>query len=146
MTRPLVIFDGYCVLCNRSVDFIQRRDRNGIFRYVALQSEAGDFLTRIFDIPSETQSVILIHKRKVYFRSEAALVIASMLRKPWSWLEFLKVLPLSLRDTVYNFIAAKRYQWFGKRNDCRVPTEKERQLFPTVDELKLEFPGFELPV
>lgn len=146
MTRPLVIFDGYCVLCNRSVDFIIRRDPKEIFRYVALQSEAGKYLAQIFEIPADAESVMLIQHGKVYYRSEAALIIASMLAKPWSWLGVFRILPTGFRDSVYNFIAANRYKWFGKRNECRIPSDKERQLFPKVDELKLEFPGFKLPV
>jgi len=146
MTRPLVIFDGYCNLCNRSVDFIVKRDHQCIFRFVAFQSVAGAFLSEVFKIPSEPQSVMLISDGKIYQHAEAALLIASMLKKPWSWLGFFRIIPKSLRDPIYHLVATNRYRWFGKRQVCRMPTEEERRLFPSVEELKLEFPGFKLPV
>ncbi|GAP70504.1 predicted thiol-disulfide oxidoreductase YuxK, DCC family [Bacteroidales bacterium 6E] len=146
MTRQLVIFDGYCNLCNRSVDFIVKRDHQGIFRYVALQSEAGAYLSGVFKIPPEPQSVMLISDGKIYRQSDAALMIASKLKKPWSWLGSFRIVPKAFRDPVYNLVATHRYRWFGKRQVCRMPTEEERRLFPSVEELKLEFAGFKLPV
>lgn len=146
MTRPLVVFDGYCNLCNRSVDFIIKRDPQGIFRYVALQSEAGAWLANILNISTEPQSVLLISGGKIYQASDAALIIASRLKKPYSWFGILRILPRMLRDPIYNLVATNRYSWFGKRQVCRMPTEEERMLFPSVEELKLEFPGFKLPV
>lgn len=146
MTRPLVIFDGYCNLCNRSVDFIVKRDPKAIFRFVALQSEAGTWLAGILEIPLEPQSVLLLSGGKIYQESDAALMIASGLKKPWSWFSIFRVLPRALRDPIYNLVAKNRYRWFGRRQVCRMPTEEERRLFPSMEELKLEFTGFKLPV
>lgn len=146
MTRPLVIFDGYCNLCNRSVDFIVKRDPQGVFRFVALQSEAGAWLAGILKISPEPQSVLLISGGKIYQESDAALIIASGLKIPWSWLSIFRILPRALRDPIYNLVAKNRYRWFGRRQVCRMPTEEEGRLFPSMEELKLEFTDFKLPV
>ncbi len=146
MTRPLVIFDGYCNLCNRSVDFIVKRDPQGIFRFVAIQSEAGAWLAGFLKIQSEPQSVLLFSGGKIYHESDAALIIASRLKKPWSWLGILRFMPKVMRDPIYKLVAKNRYRWFGRRQVCRMPTEEEGRLFPSMEELKLEFTGFKLPI
>ncbi len=137
MNYPLVLFDGICNLCNRAVDFILKRDPKKRFRFVAIQSEAGQFLMARFNIPAETNSVILIVGALVYTQSEAVLEIARLLPFPWRMAVVLKIIPENIRNKMYRWIAKNRYKWFGKKKTCRIPTDKEQKVFPGLNELKV---------
>ncbi len=119
-TKPLILFDGICNLCNGAVDFILKRDREKQFRFVSLQSEKGQELISQFNIPEKTDSVILIKSKRVFFESDAAIEIARMLPVPWKWLGIFRVFPVKFRNGIYRWIARNRYQWFGKRDKCRL--------------------------
>jgi predicted DCC family thiol-disulfide oxidoreductase YuxK len=133
--NPLILFDGVCNLCNGTVDFIMKRDPKKKFRFVALQSEAGEVTRKKFSIPDEIDSVVLIYNEKVYYESDAALEIALLLPAPWKWSVVLNFVPVGWRNTVYKWIARNRYRWFGKKKECRIPALEERKFFPGPDEL-----------
>ncbi len=118
--KNIILFDGVCNLCNRSVDFVLKRDRQKQFYYVSLQSEEGKKLVERYRIPLDTDSVILIRNTKVFTESEAAIEIARMLPVPWKWLSILRFLPRRWRDGLYRWVARNRYRWFGKRENCRI--------------------------
>lgn len=130
MDAPVVLFDGVCTLCNRTVDFIIRHDRTHRLRYGSLQSESGRQLLERFHLSRDSfDSIVVIDQGQVYVKSEAALHIARNLDAPWRFAAVLRLLPRSLRDRIYDWIARHRYAWFGKRETCRVPAESERELF-----------------
>jgi predicted DCC family thiol-disulfide oxidoreductase YuxK len=133
--NPIVLFDGVCNLCNGTVDFILKRDRKKQFRFVALQSEAGEAIRKNFSIPDEIDSVVLIHEEIVFYESDAALEIARLLPAPWKWAVVFKIVPPGWRNAVYRWIARNRYRWFGKKKECRIPTPEEQQFFPGPDDL-----------
>ncbi|MBW6535146.1 MAG: thiol-disulfide oxidoreductase DCC family protein [Mariniphaga sp.] len=136
MTKnPIVLFDGVCNLCNRTVDFILKRDMKKQFRFVALQSDTGEAVRKNFPISYEMDSVVLIYEGKIFYESDAALEIARLLPAPWKWAMAFKIVPAGLRNTVYRWIARNRYCWFGKKKECRVPTPEERKFFPGPDDL-----------
>lgn len=132
---PMVLFDGVCNLCNGTVDFILKSDRKKQFRFAALQSEAGEAIIKKFSIPDEIDSVVFIHKGKVFYESDAALEITRLLPAPWKWAVVFKIVPLSWRNAVYKWIARNRYRWFGKKESCRIPTPEEQKFFPGPDDL-----------
>jgi len=120
---PIVLFDGVCNLCNGVVDWIIARDRAAVFRFAALQSEAGRRLFSDLHVPpvvGET-SLVLIEGRRCYTRSTAVLRIARSLRWPWRAARGLGIVPRPVRDAMYDLIARHRLQWFGRRETCRVP-------------------------
>lgn len=137
MFPAIILFDGFCNLCNGSIDFVMKRDKHKVFRYVALQSEAGVFMRKKFEISEETDSLILWQNGKFYFYSDAVLLIAKQLRFPWSVFAVFFVLPVFIRNAAYRLIARNRYKWFGKRNVCRIPVGDEWNLFPSVTDLEL---------
>ena len=128
--RAVVLFDGVCNLCNGAVDFIIRHDVEGRFVFASLQSEAGQQLLKYYKLPKDHyESMVLLKQGKLYQKSNAALAIAEELPGGWSLLSNFKVLPLFLRDALYNFIAHNRYRFFGKKETCRLPTPAERSRF-----------------
>ncbi len=130
----ILLFDGHCSLCNASVDFVMKRDTKKKLRFAALQSPAGQRVLKHFDYPSTyLDSLILVEKGKVYLGSTAALRVARQLRKGWPLLYPLIILPKGIRDSIYQWIGANRFTWFGRRESCRMPTPSERERFLTVD-------------
>ena len=128
--KKIILFDGVCNFCNFWVNFIIKRDVRKIFKFAALQSETGVKLTEKLSInTNDIDSVILILNAKYFVKSEAALKIAKELTHLWKLFYYLKVIPLPVRDFIYDLIAKNRYAIFGKRDTCRVPTEEEKGRF-----------------
>lgn len=128
--QPIIVFDGVCNLCDRSVQFVIRHDHAGIFKFASLQSRAGRELLLKFGLdPHAVNTFLLVENNMAYVRSEAALRIAKRLSWPWRMLPICRVVPRPLRDRVYDFIARHRYRWFGKREACMVPTQALRGRF-----------------
>ena len=125
--NPIILFDGVCNLCNGTVDFLLKHNRKKQFRFASIQSESAKLLIRKFQIPAETDSVILIKSNQVYFESDAAIEIAGMLSFPWKMAVIFRFIPKKMRDIIYRWVAKNRYRWFGKRDICRItdPSEKE---------------------
>jgi predicted DCC family thiol-disulfide oxidoreductase YuxK len=121
---PIILFDGFCNLCNGTVDFLLKRDHKKQFRFAPLQSETGKLLIQKFEIPSNTDSVILIKLNRIYFESDAAIEIAGILPFPWKLGVIFKIVPKKIRNGLYRWIAKNRYRWFGKRTTCRIPTSE----------------------
>ena len=127
---PIVLFDGVCNLCNGAVQFIIKRDKKKKFLFASLQGKTGNELLRKFDLPENIfNSFILLEGDKVYTRSTAALKIARKLNGGWKLLYALMIIPQFIRNGVYNIIAKNRYKWFGKRDECMVPTAELKELF-----------------
>ncbi len=124
--HPIIFFDGMCNLCNASVNFIISHDKTGHFKFAALQSDFASAFLKNFDyLKNKTvlpDSLILIEDDKIYFKSEAAIRIAGKMSGIWKTLIVLKVIPLLVRDWLYDCIANNRYKIFGKRQTCMVPT------------------------
>lgn len=129
--QRIILFDGVCNLCNGSVIFILQREKNPVFKFASIQSEAGKELLEWCGLPQDfNQAVVFIDRGKIYLGSTAALKIGQQLRFPWSFLSYAAfVVPKVLRDWVYSQIAAHRYRWFGKRDVCMVPTENLQARF-----------------
>jgi len=122
MDKPVILFDGVCNLCSGSVQFILKRDNEKRFLFASLQSKYGQDLLKQFNLPANTfNSFILFEDGKIFTRSKAALKMFGQL-KGWKWVQLFWVVPKFLRDAVYNLIAKNRYKWFGKKNECWLPT------------------------
>ena len=127
--KPVILFDGVCNLCNGSVQFILKRDIDQRFLFASLQSDFGQRLLKRFNLPADNfSSFILYQDEKIYTKSTGALMMFSQL-KGWKWTKILKAVPKFIRDGVYNLIARKRYTWFGKKNECWVPTRELKSRF-----------------
>jgi len=128
--HSVILFDGICNLCNRTVDFVIKHDPDRVFRFASLQSNVGERLLTQFEIDTnETDSIVLVEKGRAYVKSTAALRIARGLGKLWPVFYSFIIVPLPLRDAVYQAIAGRRYRWFGKRETCRLPTPQEQARF-----------------
>lgn len=121
--KPVILFDGVCNLCNGSVQFIIKRDSKSKFQFAALQSTYGQHQLRRLKIPATSlQSIVLIEGDKFYQRSNAVFEICSRLGGLWPAFYIFKIIPGFIRDAIYNFIAKNRYRWFGRQDQCMLPT------------------------
>jgi predicted DCC family thiol-disulfide oxidoreductase YuxK len=112
------------------INFIIRQDKKKVFRFAPLQSEAGNKLLNQYHLPvTDHQSFILIDKGKAYQRSAASLRLYNKLPWYWKWTQLFYIVPGPLRNWVYNIIARNRYKWFGKKEQCMVPTADVRSRF-----------------
>ena len=118
----VIVFDGVCNLCNSWVRFLLPRDRFGVFQFAHYQSEYGSaVLDRLGEKRDDPSTVVLIDGDKVYVRSTAVLRVLAALGGVWRGMLLLLIIPRPLRDTVYTFIARRRYRWFGRTKMCVLP-------------------------
>jgi predicted DCC family thiol-disulfide oxidoreductase YuxK len=128
--QPTILFDGVCNFCNAGINFIIKQDKEKVFRFAALQSDAGQKLLQHYHLPTEGfNSFVLIDSGKVYLKSAAALQIYAKLSWYWKWSQVFWVVPKFLRDAVYNLVARNRYEWFGKKEACMIPGPEVRGRF-----------------
>lgn len=125
----IVLFDGMCNLCSTSVQFIIKRDSDGYFSFASLQSEEGEALREKYQVPTNIDSVVVIDNNTYYLKSSAALQIARHLNGKWKFIYFLRIIPRSIRDWMYRYIARNRYKWFGKKDACMIPTPEMKSRF-----------------
>ena len=128
--KPIILFDGVCNFCNAGVNFIILQDKKNIFRFAALQSNAGQELADKYQLPKENfNSFILIDKGKAYNRSTAGFKVYGKLPWYWKWTQIFWIVPRFITDAVYDLIARNRYKWFGKKEECMIPTPEIRSRF-----------------
>jgi len=129
-TRLIILFDGVCNLCNAGIQSVIKKDKKKKFRFASLQGEKGQALLREFNLAGpHLDSFVLIEGDKAYTRSTAALRIAKLTGGFWKILYGLIIVPRFIRDAVYNMIARNRYKWFGKKDECMIPTPELRDRF-----------------
>ena len=129
--KPIIIFDGECVMCSAFAQFIMRHDPAKRFRLMAAQSQVGAALYAHYGLnPTEYETNILIENGMASFKSDGSIRIFELLGLPWSLVRIARILPLRLRDALYDIIARNRIRWFGKRT-CFVPQPTDADRFLT---------------
>ncbi len=128
--KQIVLFDGVCNLCDGFVQFVIKRDPNADFSFGTLQSTNAQTLLQGNELrPEDLKTVIYLKEGKALFRSTAALTILKDLGGLWSLSYAFMIVPRSLRDAVYEFIAKHRYKWFGQKDVCMIPTPELKARF-----------------
>jgi predicted DCC family thiol-disulfide oxidoreductase YuxK len=129
--KKIILFDGICNLCDATVQFIIRHDKKDVFRFVALQSDLGKEITNYIGLDtSKTDSIILYEPGNAYYyKAEAALKIAKELGGIYSFLSIFSIFPNWLSNRIYDFVAANRYKWYGKKEKCMIPTPEMKAKF-----------------
>ena len=128
--NAIVLFDGICNFCSRSVLFIISRDPAGYFRFAALQKDEGRYIAERYEINmAGTDSIILIENERVFYRSDAALRISRKLMGAWKLLYVFAIIPSFIRNYIYDLVAHNIYKWFGKRDTCFFPDDNIKSRF-----------------
>lgn len=125
----IVLFDGVCNLCNASVRFLIKHDKKQVLHFASQQSEAAQQLFSKYAIQASTASIIFIKDNRVYQQSDAIFAIARCLVRWPKLLVLFSFLPKKWCDGVYRFIAKHRYQWFGRKEVCSIPSSANSARF-----------------
>lgn len=126
--KNIVFFDGYCNLCNKAVNFLMNRDKKKRFYYASLQSDLFQKISIKHNL-KPVDSVVLLKGKQIFIKSGAVLEIAKTMGGVYSLITIFKIIPSAFRNKLYDWIAKKRYSWFGKKNTCRIPTDEEKAFF-----------------
>ncbi len=117
--RPIIVFDGFCALCSGWARFVLRHDHRKRYRLLPAQSALGRALYVHYGLDPETyETNILIEEGVAWFKSEGSIRMAQGLGRPWGLAAVFRVLPLRLRDGLYEGVARNRLALFGKRDTC----------------------------
>lgn len=128
--QQIVFFDGVCQLCNRSVNFLIKQDKKNVLKFASLQSAyAQNVVPKALLNHEKLDSIIVYTDGKFYDRSTAVLKLCKILGGLCSVFLIGYLLPRYIRDGLYSFIANNRYRWFGKTDQCRVPTAELKKRF-----------------
>lgn len=129
--HPVLIYDGICAMCSAWVQFALRHDKRGRFRYIAAQSALGRALYMHYGMdPEHYESNVVLEDGRAWFKSESSIRMMTGLGFPWTLTAAARILPRAWRDRFYDFIAANRFRWFGRRETCLLmhPDHRERFL------------------
>lgn len=129
--HDIILFDGVCNLCNSAVQFIIKRDKADRYRFAALQSDLGKELTAARNIDTQKiDSIILIEPGKAYYiKAPAALRIGKQFGGLWKLLGIFEWFPPVISNWFYDLVARNRYRWFGRKDECMIPTPELKERF-----------------
>jgi predicted DCC family thiol-disulfide oxidoreductase YuxK len=128
--RPIIVFDGHCVMCSGWVRFILRQDRRQVFRFLPAQTPLGRALYRHLGLNDEEfETNILLENGVAYLKAEGSIRMATRLGMPWSAASVLRVLPRRWQDAMYEWVARNRFRLFGRRDMCYRPEPGQAERF-----------------
>jgi len=127
--KPILFFDGICNLCNASVRFVIKRDKEKQFLFASLQSDVAKNILLHKNSKINMDTIILLDKNKIYTKSDAALLVLKKIGFPYNILYVFNIFPKFIRDFVYDLIAKNRYKWFGKKDYCMIPDKETAKRF-----------------
>lgn len=129
--KKIILFDGVCNLCDSAVQLIIKHDTKDIFRFVALQSDLGQKIIKHLGIDTQKTDSIILYQPDFayYYKSEAALEIAKHIGGIFYFVSLFSILPTAFNNFIYDYIAKNRYKWFGKKENCMIPSKEQQAKF-----------------
>lgn len=126
----VIVFDGHCRICNGWVNFLLARDRRRRFHFAAVQAATGRRLLEQAGFSAlDPETMLYVHQGRIYSHTDAILRVFWQLGGGWRLLSLLRAIPAVLRDLLYVAVARRRYRWFGRIEQCRVPQSGEAARF-----------------
>lgn len=127
--QPILLIDGECGFCNKSVQFFLKREKKEEMHFAPLESVVGKELRKYFEISEKVESLILIKNHSAYVKSCAALRLTLYMKGLWPILTVFLIIPPFMRNVVYNFIARHRMKLFGRVESCSLISESGKKRF-----------------
>ena len=129
--KKIILFDGLCNLCEASIQFVIKHDSADQFRFVALQSDLGQKIIAHIGINTKHIDSVILYRPGIayYYKSNAALEIAKSLGGLFHLGTVFRIIPTTLRNTLYDYVAKNRYSWYGKKQSCMIPNEELKSKF-----------------
>ena len=126
-TKPLIIYDGVCILCSHTMRALAQRDRAGVIQYASAQSPLGQALFRHYGLdPVAFESVLLLQQGHAFGKLDMAFALAELIGGPWRLVSMFRPLPRRLQDSLYDLVAKNRYRLFGRSKTCLMPDQSWR--------------------
>jgi len=129
--NPLLLYDGNCALCNWAVKLVLSFDKKQIFRFASLQSQTGIKTIQKFRVEPNLDSIIVLVQNELFTEAEAVFKIAKILGFPLNIILIGSLLPAKTSKFIYQWIAKRRYTFFGKYDSCPIPPAKNKNQFIT---------------
>jgi predicted DCC family thiol-disulfide oxidoreductase YuxK len=127
MPDDIILYDGVCGLCHRSVAFLIKRDHGKALYFAPLQGPTAAALRQEHpEIPTTLETVVYVDHGRVHLRSKAFFHVSRHLTRPWRWAYHLRWLPAFLVDLGYRVVCRVRYRVWGKYDTCQVPSVGDR--------------------
>mgnify|MGYP001009135134 CR=1 FL=1 len=128
--KQLILFDGVCNFCDKTIQKAIKADKNNVFVFPSLQSELGQEILKYIGVDSSTDSIVLYQPNVAYYiESDAVIEIAKHLSGIYPLLQAGKILPKIVRNKMYRYVASNRYKWYGKKEECVIPLPEIRSKF-----------------
>jgi predicted DCC family thiol-disulfide oxidoreductase YuxK len=129
--KKIILFDGFCNLCESSVQFVIKHDKKDVFRFIALQSDLGKEIVNHIGLSTKLIDSVVLYEPGIsyYYKSAAAIEIAKNLGGVFHLGTLFRIIPTGLRNLLYDYIAENRYLWYGKKESCMVSTEEIKSKF-----------------
>ncbi len=129
MQSPIILFDGVCNYCNWMVKFAIKHDKNGVLRFASLQSDIGKKIRLKYQIPDDVDSLVFVDNNQAFTYAAAAIGITKYFKYPAKLLYLFRIFPSFISTPIYKFIAKNRYKWFGKTDECQIPSPEIKNRF-----------------
>jgi len=128
--KKIILFDGVCNLCDKSVQFIIKRDTKDVFRFTTINSDIGEKIIKHIGFNKKADSIILYEPGKAYYiKAEAVIKIAQNIGWPYNLISILSIIPKSITNYIYDYIAKNRYKWYGNKDECMIPSSEIKSKF-----------------
>jgi len=129
--KKIILFDGICNFCNDAVLRVIKYDTKNQFVFTSLQSDIGKKITDHLNIDTSKIDSIILYEPKVayYIKSTAAIKVMTTFGGVWNLITVFELIPETLRNYIYDFIAKNRYKWFGKKDACIIPSKNIKEKF-----------------
>ena len=137
-SNPIVLYDGVCGLCNRAVQFLLKRDRHDRLRFASLQSDFAATVLKRHGVDHQDLDTVYVvlnqgeANEALLAKSDAALFLAKAIGGVWNIARLGSIIPRPIRNRLYDFVARRRYQVFGKYETCMLPDPRHRHKFIEV--------------
>ncbi len=127
--QPILLFDGECGFCNKSIQFFLKHEKNKKMHFAPLQSEVGKQLRTYFEISEKIDSIILIKEHAAFVKSCAALRLTPFMKGAWPLMMVFVIIPPFIRNIVYDSIAKNRKKLFGRTQNCELLPKEDKERF-----------------
>ena len=128
--KPIIVFDGHCVLCSRWAQFVLKHDTQNRFRLMTAQSDLGEALYAHYGLKTDDYNTnLLIENGHIRTKSDGSLAMFGILGMPWSLVQIFRIIPRFILDPLYSLVARNRFKWFGMKEVCFLPPKGEDDRF-----------------
>lgn len=124
MSRPTLLYDGYCNLCVGWVGFVLRHSPPNTFTLHPFQSVEGKaLLHHRLKTENMPETLVFIDDAGLHTKSTAILRALTHTHTPAWLIALANACPRSVRDGLYDWVGQHRYRLFGKRARCHLPPQ-----------------------